>query len=151
MIFLLLFSFLCLAPNLDFPYHKKYFFHNQKQHGLRAKTQGQNPSGQAIPAGLNPHSFHPPMKIVLLNPPSINSQYINRDLMGGLGVNAIVKEKFSEKVMSFLKAQSIRLPVMSLVYSATILNRCYEISVIDAANLSLSVEGNQKKDRIIKS
>jgi len=91
------------------------------------------------------------MKIVLLNPPSINSQYINRDLMGGLGVNAIVKEKFSEKVMSFLKAQSIRLPVMSLVYSATILNRCYEISVIDAANLSLSVEGNQKKDRIIKS
>jgi radical SAM superfamily enzyme YgiQ (UPF0313 family) len=78
------------------------------------------------------------MKILLLNPPSFDSLYINRDLMGGLGVNNAVKEGLSERVMSFFKARSIRLPVMSLVYAATVLKKDFDVTVIDAANLELS-------------
>jgi radical SAM superfamily enzyme YgiQ (UPF0313 family) len=78
------------------------------------------------------------MKIVLLNPPNFDSLYVNRDLMGSLGVNNRLKEKPIERLMSFLKARSIRLPVMSLVYSATVLAKDFDVEVIDAANLELS-------------
>lgn len=80
------------------------------------------------------------MKVLFLNPPNINSQYINRDLMGGLGVNVTSREKFSEKIMSFLKARSIRLPVMSMVYSVSVMAKHYDVAVVDAANLDLTVE-----------
>ena len=80
------------------------------------------------------------MKLVFLNPPSINSRYINRDLMGGLGVTNVSNDGVSQRLMSFLKARSIRLPVMSLAYSATIASRDHDVSVVDAANLSLSME-----------
>lgn len=80
------------------------------------------------------------MKIVLVNPPSIGSQYINRDLMGGMGVNLGRREKVAEKLMGFLKAKSIRLPVLSLVYSLSVLAEYCEVAAVDAANLDLSVE-----------
>ena len=79
------------------------------------------------------------MKIVLVNPPNFGSPYVNRDLMGGLGVNNILKEKPVERLMSFLKARSIRLPVMSLAYSASVLAKDFDVEVVDAANLDLSV------------
>jgi radical SAM superfamily enzyme YgiQ (UPF0313 family) len=80
------------------------------------------------------------MKILLLNPPNFDSLYVNRDLMGGLGVNNAAKERLPERIMSYFKARSIRLPVMSLVYCATVLAKDFDVSVIDAANLELSVE-----------
>ena len=80
------------------------------------------------------------MKLVLLNPPNFDSLYINRDLMGGLGVNNPVKEKPAERLLSFFKARSIRLPVMSLAYSAAVLCRDFDVAVVDAANLELTEE-----------
>lgn len=88
------------------------------------------------------------MKILLLNPPNINSRYINRDLMGGLGVNIPYREKFSEKFLSYLKAKSIRLPVMSLAYCASVLSKYHEVVVLDAANEELSL--NQTSFQINK-
>ena len=85
------------------------------------------------------------MKFVFLNPPSFNSRYINRDLMGGLGVTMVSKGGLSERVMSFLKARSIRLPVMSLVYAATLASRDHDVSVVDAANLCLSPEDTARR------
>ncbi len=80
------------------------------------------------------------MKVLFLNPPNIDSQYINRDLMGGLGVNVHAREKFSEKIMAFLKARSIRLPVMSMVYSLSEMAKYHDVVAVDAANLDLSRE-----------
>jgi radical SAM superfamily enzyme YgiQ (UPF0313 family) len=80
------------------------------------------------------------MKLVLLNPPNFESFYINRDLMGGLGVNNLVKEKPVERLLSFLKARSIRLPMMSLAYSAAVLSKKFDVAVVDAANLDLTEE-----------
>src|SRR5262245_11729097 len=80
------------------------------------------------------------MKIVLLNPPNFKSLYINRDLMGGLGVNNPRKEKPLERLLSFFKARSIRLPVMSLAYSAAVLSKDFDVAVVDAANLELTEE-----------
>lgn len=95
------------------------------------------------------------MKILLLNPPNIDSQYINRDLMGGLGVNIALRRRFSEKIMSYLKAKSIRLPVMSVVYCASVLAQSHDVTVLDAANLDLSSEetlrriGQAKPDWVV--
>src|SRR5581483_11338254 len=85
------------------------------------------------------------MKVLLLNPPNIDSQYINRDLMGGLGVNITYRHKLAEKLLSYLKAHSIRLPVMSMVYSASVLARHHDVAVIDAANLELSIDETLKR------
>jgi radical SAM superfamily enzyme YgiQ (UPF0313 family) len=60
--------------------------------------------------------------------------------MGGLGVNNIFKENPVERLMSFFKARFIRLPVMSLAYSASVLAKDFDVEVIDAANLGLGVD-----------
>lgn len=80
------------------------------------------------------------MKVLFLNPPNMDSQYINRDLMGGLGVNINSRTHLTGKIMSYLKAKSIRLPVLSLVYAASVLSRTHEVAALDAANLDLSCE-----------
>ena len=85
------------------------------------------------------------MKIIALNPPNIASHYINRDLMGGMGVSMTAQKMLSERVMTYLKARSIRLPVMSLAYCATILQESFEVTVIDAANLDLSPEATRRQ------
>lgn len=85
------------------------------------------------------------MKFVFLNPPNFNSPYINRDLMGGLGVTNVSKGGLSEGLMAYLKARTIRLPVMSLAYAATVASRYHDVAVVDAANLSLSAEETTRR------
>jgi len=60
-------------------------------------------------------------KVVILNPPSPDASYINRDLMGGMGVHVKFGKNFFAKLLSKLKANYVRIPVMQLVYAATIL------------------------------
>jgi anaerobic magnesium-protoporphyrin IX monomethyl ester cyclase len=84
------------------------------------------------------------MKILLLNPPNGRSYYLNRDLMGGLGVGVRMEGGLPGRIMSLVKARSIRLPVLSLSYCATILARDHDVRVVDAANLDLSVPRTRK-------
>ncbi|MEK6867749.1 MAG: radical SAM protein [Nanoarchaeota archaeon] len=74
-------------------------------------------------------------KVVILNPPSSDASYINRDLMGGMGVHVKFGKNFFAKMLSKLKANYVRIPVMQLVYAASILEKegC-SVLVIDAPN-----------------
>ena len=85
------------------------------------------------------------LKVLLLNPPNFNSRYINRDLMGGLGVSILKRHQLTERLMSSLKAKSIRLPVISLVYTATLLAKEHDVSIVDAANLNLNTQETLQK------
>ena len=74
-------------------------------------------------------------KILVLNPPSPDSMYINRDQMGGMGQKMDFGRDFSSRVLSKLKSNMIHLPVVQLVYTATILSEeGYTVKVIDALN-----------------
>ena len=70
--------------------------------------------------------------------------------MGGLGVSVLARQKPTERLLSYLKAKSIRLPVMSLVYSASLLAKEHDVSVVDAANLDLDPEETLQKIEEIK-
>lgn len=74
------------------------------------------------------------MKILILNPPGSDKHYINRDQMGGMGQKISFGKDFKSKLLSALKSEFIHLPVMQLVYTATILNQYYQVKVIDALN-----------------
>lgn len=87
------------------------------------------------------------MKVLLLNPPNFMASYTNRDLMGGLGVNNVAnpEDGIVRRFVARVKAGAIRIPVLSLVYSASILAENHEVLVIDAANESLDVEKTVSK------
>lgn len=80
--------------------------------------------------------------ILLLNPPNPDKAYINRDLMGGMGVKvSLSKHSIKNRLLSRIKSSLIRIPVMQLVMAATILkNNHLPVQVIDAANTKLSLE-----------
>lgn len=77
-------------------------------------------------------------KVLLINPPNPERKYINRDLMGGMGVQISFGESSKSKFVAYLKSQSIKLPVLSLAYAAAVLDGFCEVKVIDAANTRLS-------------
>lgn len=74
-------------------------------------------------------------KVLILNPPAPDASYINRDLMGGMGVHVKFGKELLPKILSKLKANYVRIPVVQLVYAATILEKNqYPLKVIDAPN-----------------
>lgn len=75
-------------------------------------------------------------KVLVLNPPSPDSSYVNRDLMGGMGVYNKFGRKFLAKTIGQIKGVSVRIPVLQLVYCATLLSEepIFELKVLDAAN-----------------
>lgn len=79
--------------------------------------------------------------ILILNPPSPDHSYINRDLMGGMGVKVnISSESIKYRFLGKLKSSLIRIPVMQLVMAATLLKHSgFSVEVIDAVNLDLSL------------
>lgn len=79
-------------------------------------------------------------KVLLINPPNPEGKYINRDLMGGMGVHVSFGKSFKSKFVAYLKSQLIKLPVLSLAYIAAVLDGLCDIKVIDAANTGLSLE-----------
>ena len=74
------------------------------------------------------------MRILVLNPPSPEKSYINRDQMGGMGQKIDFGKDVKAKFISLLKTKFIHLPVMQLVYTATILSEKHDVLVIDATN-----------------
>src|SRR3989344_7505061 len=81
-------------------------------------------------------------KVLILNPPSPDKFYINRDLMGGMGVKNNFKSTFFNEFITKLKNKFVRIPVVQLVYAATVLKKDgFELLVIDAANESKSLAG----------
>ena len=79
-------------------------------------------------------------KVLVLNPPSPDKFYINRDLMGGMGVKNNFKTSFLNEFITKLKNKFVRIPVVQLVYAATVLKKeGFELLVIDAANESKSL------------
>ncbi len=79
------------------------------------------------------------MNILVINPPSPEKSYMNRDLMGGMGVKVGFGKSLKTKLISKLKSNLVRIPVMQLVYVATILQKNHNVRVIDAANQNMSV------------
>lgn len=74
-------------------------------------------------------------KVLILNPPSPNASYINRDLMGGMGVHNSRGQSLRSKIIFKIKSITVHVPFMQLVNAATILRQQgYEVKVIDAAN-----------------
>ena len=75
------------------------------------------------------------VKVLVLNPPSPDSSYINRDQMGGMGQKINFGRNVKAKILSKLKSNFIHLPVVQLVYAATLLaENGFEVKVIDALN-----------------
>ncbi len=80
-------------------------------------------------------------KVLILNPPSPDDSYINRDLMGGMGVHVTFGKNVFAKLLAKLKANYVRIPVVQLVYAATLLEKeGFQVSVIDAANEQINLE-----------
>ena len=80
-------------------------------------------------------------RVLVLNPPSPDASYINRDQMGGMGQKNNFGRGIKAKLLSRLKSNFIRLPVVQLVYAATMLAEDgFEVKVIDALNENLNVE-----------
>lgn len=74
-------------------------------------------------------------KALILNPPSSDNSYINRDQMGGMGQKMDFGRDFKSKFLSRLKSNFIHLPVVQLVYAATMLvENGFDVKVIDALN-----------------
>ena len=61
------------------------------------------------------------IKVIVLNPPSPDTSYINRDQMGGMGQKINFGKDIKAKLLSRLKSNFIHLPVVQLVYAATML------------------------------
>ena len=73
-------------------------------------------------------------RVLVLNPPNPDRNYLNRDLMGGLGVKYEFGNDFLSSFVSKVKNSLIRLPVMQLVYGASLLHeKGFDLMVIDAA------------------
>ena len=79
------------------------------------------------------------VNVAVVNPPSMDG-YVNRDLMSGLGVKNYSKRNFMDGFISHVKSFSRRLPVMSLIYSATVLSEKHNVKVIDAGNMGMTEE-----------
>jgi anaerobic magnesium-protoporphyrin IX monomethyl ester cyclase len=74
-------------------------------------------------------------KVLVLNPPSPDCVYINRDQMGGMGQKQDFGRDLKSRILSRLKSNMIHLPVVQLVYTATILaEKGFEVMVVDALN-----------------
>lgn len=80
-------------------------------------------------------------RVLILNAPSPDALYINRDLMGGMGVHITFGKKVFSRILAKMKANYVRIPVVQLVYGATILEKQgFPVKVIDAANDGSSTE-----------
>lgn len=89
---------------------------------------------------------HNTINVLIINPPSSNETYINRDLMGGMGVQIKFGKNIFAKLLSNLKANYIRIPVVQLVYATALLEKnSFSIQVIDAANERMSVKDTLDK------
>ena len=87
-------------------------------------------------------------KVLILNPPGPTNHYINRDLMGGMGQKTNFGRDIRSKIISGLKSNFIHIPVVQLVYAATILaENNFEIKVIDAPNEELNLNQVLEKSR----
>ncbi len=85
-------------------------------------------------------------RILVLNPPSPGRAYLNRDLMGGMGVHNPRGKSLRAKLLFKLKGTTIHMPVMQLVYGATLLKReGFDVRVIDAVNEGLHLTDVLKK------
>ncbi len=74
-------------------------------------------------------------KVLVLNPPSPDKSYINRDLMGGMGVKSDFGKDIASRLLSRIKSNLIKIPVIQLVYGATLLKmHGFDIKVMDAVN-----------------
>ena len=81
------------------------------------------------------------IKVLVLNPPSPDESYINRDQMGGMGQKNNFGTNIKARLLSKLKSNFIRLPVVQLVYAATMLaEEGFEVKVIDALNENMNAE-----------
>ena len=82
------------------------------------------------------------IKVIVLNPPSPDNSYINRDQMGGMGQKIdFGKGNYKAKILSKLKSNFIHLPVVQLVYAATMLaEKDFDVKVIDALNMNMDLQ-----------
>lgn len=79
-------------------------------------------------------------KVLILNPPSPDINRINRDLMGGMGVKNSLDSNILSKIIIKLKNAYVSIPVLQLVYAATILKKSgFDLLVIDAATEDLKL------------
>lgn len=74
------------------------------------------------------------MRVLVLNPPVPPGSLTNRDLMGGMGINDDFGTSVSSRFVAFLKNQGTRMPVVSLGYSAALLEGRADVSVLDLAD-----------------
>lgn len=88
--------------------------------------------------------------VLILNPPSPDDSYINRDLMGGMGVHVTFGKNIFAKLLAKLKASYVHIPVVQLVYAATLLEKNdFEVSVIDAANEQIKLDDVLEKVKAV--
>ncbi len=74
-------------------------------------------------------------KVLVLNPPSPDESYINRDLMGGMGVKSDFGKDIASRLLSRIKSNLIKIPVIQLVYGATLLKmHGFDVKVMDSVN-----------------
>lgn len=79
--------------------------------------------------------------ILIINPPSPDNSYINRDQMGGMGQKIDFGKDLKAKLLSRLKSNFIHLPVVQLVYAATVLvENGFSVRVIDALNENMDLD-----------
>jgi len=85
------------------------------------------------------------IKVIVLNPPSPDASYINRDQMGGMGQKINFGKDLKAKLLSRLKSNFIHLPVVQLVYAATMLaENGFEVKVVDALNENMDISQTLK-------
>jgi len=85
-------------------------------------------------------------RILILNPPSPDADHINRDLMGGMGVKNSLRSTIFSRIVTKLKNTYVRIPVLQLVYAATILKKAgFQLLVIDAATEDLKLSDIKPK------
>ncbi len=80
-------------------------------------------------------------KVLILNPPSPDNSYINRDLMGGMGVHNARGISIKAKLIFKIKSTTVHIPMMQLVNAATVLKKeSHELLVIDAVNTNKNLK-----------
>lgn len=84
-------------------------------------------------------------KVLVLNPPSPDESYINRDQMGGMGQKIDFGRDVKARTLAKFKTKFIHLPVIQLVYAATILSKNHDVLVIDATNEDKTLDQIIKK------
>src|SRR3989338_7182839 len=81
------------------------------------------------------------VKVLILNSPSPDASYINRDLMGGMGVHNAAGRSLRAKVIFKIKSITIHIPMMQLVNAASLLHaKGFGIKVVDAINTGVGLE-----------